>query len=489
MEKTRISKNGFNKIYKLLSVIAVNAVISAGAYLIFYRLFGPLSFLLGIVLAILCAAGYGMQALYGSATSHRRDPRRGYYDESGYEGSVTAFTPLRAAVPLTVAVAAALLLYRPYDMFLMSFEGVAEEFIYSGFSIYTLLLSVATFVGIASGVVLWFYPAHRVLSLRTMFSFLAVLLIMFFTSVVLSVPTGMMTFYLLIFTLCSFTVINQTHIQRGVSDTLTAISPGGRTYNLRLIAVAVVSALLLVFLASIVFTGLKYIGLLVFGVFLSTSYGTGNNSEYGDYTPDDLDSRLDDFFITNQPVGEKILFALFIILFITAIVLLIARGAEVTQRFFRGLKKWLRELFMFFMDIRGFRPSRYGAEIDFSNYQDEEIKLQRAAIRDFDGGGGTHHSYREFIAKLNALPTASEQIRFAYTTLMSAYRERGFGNVPSNTPREAKEKISARVSEPSLEDTVEAIETVNYAERELSEADCRKVITSMCVFLERQWED
>ncbi len=487
MEKTAVKKK-YNKLYKLLAVTAVNAVISAAAYILFYRLFGTLAFIPGLLLAVMCAVGYGMQAIYGRLTSRRRDPRRGYDDEFGYEGHERAFAPLRAAGPLTIAALLSVFSYGLYNSFLISYSGLGNDFFYSEYSIYPLIFCAATFIGLASGIILWFYPAHRVISLRTMLTFLVVLLIIFFGAVMFGVPSSLITAYLFIFTLCAFTVMNQTHIQRGLSDTLTAISPSGRVYNLLLIAVTVVCALLFVFLASVILTGLKYIVLLIGSVIFS---GAERQSagEFSDYTVEDVNREYGRFFISNQPFGEKILFALFIILFVAALVLFLTRGAEMTQRILKKVREWIVELFMFFTDIGGFKSSRYGTEIDFSNYRDEEIKLEHAVIREYNGGEGSRRSYREFISKLNSLPSASEQIRFAYAALMASYRERGFGNRLSNTPREAKEKISARTSAPALDDAVRAIETVDYAERELPDDECHRVISSICGIIETQWQD
>ena len=45
-----------------------------------------------------------MQTLYGAVMSRTVDIRLGYRDESGYEGSVSAFNALHAALPIIITV-------------------------------------------------------------------------------------------------------------------------------------------------------------------------------------------------------------------------------------------------------------------------------------------------------------------------------------------------------------------------------------------------
>lgn len=478
----------FNRIFKLLSVIAVSAVIAQVLYL-FFR---TMAFALWPVILIFCAAGYGMQAVYGTVTGTRHKSRAGYGDETGYESGDTPFSLLRAAGPLTVSVIITLLLYRPYDELFLTMTRIIPEIIYSEDSAYPFLMLIVTFIGLGAGVVLWFYPAHRIISLRRMATFIPIMWIVYLIALFMGIPTDPMAVFLLVFSVCAFIVLNQLNIQRGVKDTLTVITNKGRFYNLKLIMFVLISMLVIVIVMAAIVTGVMRIAQIILLMVISASVNgaSASTGEYSGYN--DLDTIYENYgnlLGAHQPVGEHLLFVLFIVLFIGALFLMITRGTDITKRFIARVREWFSELFMFFMDawhyngVRGREP-----EDEFLNYRDEEIKLRNAEIHDYEKRSVTHaNSYKEFISRLNSFSTYAEKLRFAYVALMASYRSRGMGNRLSETPREARCRIESRTNEYGLARITNAIEAIDYKEAELTESESHEAIAAMCGIIEKHY--
>ena len=482
-----MSSAAYNRIYKIIAVIAVSAVAAQAMHLILYRLFGGFTYFLWGLLLVFSVFGYALQSIYGAITSGRRDSRAGYNDETGYEGMEKPFKPLRAAGPLTVSAVLVLLSHGLFDALLMLLSERTPGIVYTANSVYPYIMMAAAFAGFAFGIVVWFYPAHRIISLRTMSAYLVIMWLIFLISVVSGVNAAPMTVYLLVFSVCAFIVLNQTHIQRGITDTLTVISDSGRLYNARLIIVVLVIVLFVLMLMAAVLTGLKFASQFLLLLFFAGSGGKNTVDDYYYYDVEEIEADYGKILFRNQPLGERFLFVMFIIFFILGIVFLITRGTDLTKRLITAIRTWLRELFMFFMDVRGYRGGMKQMEYEYANFRDEEISLQNADIHEYHTAAANTASYREFIARLNSLSTTSEQIRFAYVTMMRSYRTRGFGNKLSETPREAKDKIKTKTAERSLDRVTDSIETIDYAERELPESDSREIITSMCEIIEKHY--
>ena len=190
-----------------------------------------------------------------------------------------------------------------------------------------------------------------------------------------------------------------------------------------------------------------------------------------------------------EPLGERLLFILFILLFIGGIAFIITRGTKVMRRFSAAVKEWFSELFMFFMNAWHF--NRFGAqeeEVTIMNYRDEEIKLQRADINEYGRKvPPTTYGFRDFMSKLNALGTTEERIRFAYTTMMASYRSRGMGNRVTDTPREARDTVAGKVAENAINTATDAIEQIDYMESEISEEAGTRAIHEMCGVIEKHF--
>ncbi len=479
----------FKKFYKILSVIAVVSVIVPIIYVFLYR-FIPQEyiFLLYGVSVLLICIGYAMQAFYGAVMSSRHNIRDGYEDESGYESTSNPFKPLYAVGPIVVAALVGFAFFGIVDRLLYMLY-VNGGMIYDSHSLYPYIGMLAAFALVLSGIVLWFYPPHRIISLRSMFAYFGVMGVAYAASVMMSVPTTVLSLSLIVFFACSFIVLNQTHIRRGVTGTVTAISDDGKFYNLKLMIVASVVVVFVLIIFFAVFTGVGFILKFVFTYIAVKMLNGSAESEDQYYDEEQAAVDFSDVMFDRQPMGDQFFIILFILLFIGAIVFFIFRGSSAVKNLIEKIKEWIRELFMFFMNAREYRGIGQSLSREYANYTDETISLQDAAIRAYNPKAVEKRSYREFIAYLNSLPTATDQIRYAYVTMLSVFHSLGYGIKRSETPRETKIRVKSRSAGHDLDAVTSAIESVDYIEVEPSEKECDRAVQEMCRIIRNNFRE
>ncbi len=475
----------FSKFYKLLSVIAVTCIVIPLAYMFLYRTLPqgvilPM-YLFGFFLVLL---GYGMQTFYGKVTSKGRDPRKDYYYDNGFESSESPFKPLRAALPLVVAALIGISSFSIADKIL--YIAYKNDIIstYTSESAYPPVIASFVFILIFLGIALWFIPPHRIISMKSMLSYFGVILVIYVGSLMLSVPTTMLSISLVVFFACSFIVLNQTYIQRGITGTVTAISNNGRMYNLKLMIVAFAIVLFVLFIFSVILIGIGFVLRFVVAYLASQMLAASTDAE-DYYDVGDVKNKFSDVLFENQPIGDKLMIVLCILLFIGAIVFFIFRGHAATKRLIENIKLWLREIFLFFMSLRDFSFAKNDHAADYSNFVDETIDLHAPQIRQYDPGVATKRSYKEFVSYLNSFDTVTDQIRYVYITMLSIFREIGYGIKSSETPRETRARVHSRSAEHDITDVTDAIETINYIESEPSAEQSERTIRGVCRIIEK----
>ena len=473
-----------NKIYKLITCVAVSAVMMQ----ILYVFIQKASFAAWIPTLLLMAAGYGLQALYGRVTEPRAHSREDYSVETGYESAKSAFAPIKAALPLTLCAAAAVGAFFSGPALMRMLLKIGAILVYNDQSVIPFLFAIYVFVSLASGVVLWFYPAHRVISLRTMLTYFTLFLLSFLLCSVIGLGTDGMIIYLSVFTITSVIVLNQTHIQRRAADTLSAISNGARLYNVRLIAVMMLGVIVLLIIAASVLFGVSFFARLIFSVILGAYLRRRAGDSYDVDVSDDGEGSLGRLVFEGQTIGERFFIVLFVILFIGSIVFLILRGTDYVRRAVAAVKEWFRELFMYIMDLFSFYYGQREMEYEFTNYKDEEISLQRASIREFETRAERTRSYREFLSALNSQPNMKKQIQYAYVTMCEAYRAQGLTVKKTDTPRQTSAVISSRTSDHMIGEITDVLETVDYADQTVEEGRGQDAIESMCAVISSHLE-
>lgn len=467
----------FNRIYKLLACIAVSAIIMQAVYLLVGAALSSLTVLLWIPLLVLMAVGYFLQDIYGRITDPRHHGRKYYFDESGYESpDEGTFKPLKAALPMIFAAALAVAVY--YIMFLLMARINAPNGVFRDDpnSLYPLIFALSSFFGMTSGIFLWFYPPHRVISLPTMFSFFALSFIFYVVATMMGIPTGTMTLFLAVFAICALVVLNQTHIQRRATDALATISTVGRAYNFSIIMVMLIVIVAASLVVASVLVGLRFIGRLLLALILSSSMDHDSEEYYETYGEGGRGLLI----LEGQPLGEKLLLALFVGLFLVVVVFFIMRGSEYTKRIIGKIKEWIREIFMFLTMAWDLNSGFHEYYNDFANFKDETIRLQKATIREYERRAQRTRTYKEFLAQLASLPTKEAQLQFAYVTLRGIYRSRGLSVKNSDTPRETCALVQSRTTDSEITDITHALEEVDFRESDIGADESKRVLDEMC---------
>lgn len=483
-----MNKKIFDSITKLLSVTAVTALVIPAIYILTYYSFGKNSW---IMLTVFCtlfiSAGYLMQSFYGTATKARYNGRKDYSEDSGFETYTNPFSPAKAALPLTVAVLITIVMFPVCDK-LMYFAYTKNIIRYSENSLFILIGPLTAFLMMFLGIYLWFLPAHRIISMKSVLSYFGVMCPVFALSVMMSVPTKFLGASFTVFAICSFVVLNQSYIKKSVTGTVTAISNEGKLYNFKLTVVAVAALLFLLLIFSALFTGISFFVKLLMAYVLTLVMNKTSEGDDKYYDVSEATEKLQGVMPQGQSAGDKFLIILCVILFVVGIVFFLTRGIDFTKKLVKKIKAWLTELFLAFMDMKSFFE-KGDREYTYMNYHDEEINLQDAVIKSYDPKKIKNKSYREFVSQLNSLPTYSDQIRYAYVTMLSVFYSLGYGIRSAETPRETSVRVNARSAENNIDVITNVLECVDYIEREPDEKESERVIKDMCRIIENHFDE
>ncbi|MCD7776069.1 MAG: DUF4129 domain-containing protein [Firmicutes bacterium] len=467
-------------VYRFMSSLAVSMLVTPLCYLFFYHWLDIPWGILWLFAALLSTLGFGMQTLYDAVVSSG-GRSRGYREDSG------RFSVANAAIPTLIAAVIAFISKGIFDSLFLSAYKSGYVATYTSESVYPLLGALIVFGLIMVGIVTWFIPTEKLISEQTIIPYFGISLVIFALSVMTSVPTGMLSASFAVFAVIAFFVMNQSYISRGVRDSLTSLSRSGRLYNVRLVLLLTLSLLLLLLVADIIVTGVSYFARLLFVYVTVMLLQSGDDTEKY-YDTSDAADDFSGVAFEAQSVGDRFMIIVCIIFFIAALVLLITRGSKYTRMIIARVKQLIANIILFIMNARDFNGFKKDDEWEIANFEDEEIKLQNDTIESRPGGVYKGRSYRDFIAALSSKKTASEQIQLAYSVMREVFRERGYGVLPTYTPREAQERIHSR-TQYRVTDITGAVEMVDYAQREPDGETCRRVITDMCGIIEKQIDE
>jgi len=189
----------------------------------------------------------------------------------------------------------------------------------------------------------------------------------------------------------------------------------------------------------------------------------------------------------NEAVIVKIIFTLFIaaiilVLFYVIAVRIFGKNGWINQMY-ENLKAFLRNFLDFFFGS-GYVLKKDG-EDRTANYVDEEMNLQKAAIREYEELANSTSDYADFIRKLNRCRSNSEKIGYAYLVMMKVYRKMNINVRLSDTPRECAAKISKKFADTDIGEITEILEYIKYGERNL-EREGAQILEKMCAVIKRQ---
>lgn len=439
--------------------------------------------------AILFAAGYGMQTLYGAVMSRTVDIRLGYRDESGYEGSVSAFNALHAALPIIITVVMTYISVGIFDSILYRMYMSGKIPYYDPDSLFPYLGAAAVFILLLAGIIIWFYPPVRVISLKTILAYMVVMGLTFIFEGLGQIDTSTSSICLVFFVISSMIVLNQSNIYRKITDSISAVSLSARYDNLLFVILTLIAILLALFFFATIFEGLSFIFRFIFLFITIKMLGKSGDDTGVDYKdPEVINEVFVRELFEGKRASSKFLIVFFFIALAFFLYMLITNNKESTKRFVAWIRKLIESIMMFFMNIRSYSIKQQHIPV-FVNFTDEEIKLQDAVIRPYEKSGLEKRSYRDFEAQLNALPTDEKRLQFAYITLLSVYRSLKFSLRNSDTPREVRDKIIAQssLSIATMQEITDVIEMVDYIERLPEKEKYTSALQKMCQIIKQHY--
>jgi len=465
----------FYRFYRGVSVAMLACLLTPAAFSFFFLPVPRANFFYPAAVLAAVLIGFGLQSLYARVTGNGSMALKSIYT---YEDDYVRFESAHAIVPIAICVVLAVVVSNLTRNYLDYVAMLNPADYYDDESIVPFMVALVTFVCMFLGNVIWFFPPHYLARPRVFFPCLAVMAIQFAASVYgITAPQGVWLICASGFFIGAFILLNQTQILKTFRGSVVSIiTPRVRFFNLRLVAVIMVIAIFLYFFLAVVFTGLS---IIVKGMFFFILYSTFEETilfgeeQYYESTEQATAFAKAVFGRNYQDATQnQLLFAIFILVIVMGFLLLMLRKKIYFNKIFAKFDAWFANIMAFFSlsyDLNMKVPKRGR----FTNYRDEENKLQNAKISEYNK---THPAdgYKDFRIQLAKLKTYDEKIGYSYKTLITVYQKTHIKVKNSDTPRQAEVKIKYGAETPEINEITEALEQVKYAGVDISKQDKQK---------------
>ncbi len=427
--------------------------------------FGVFSTFTYFLIILVCMAfGYFLQAGISAAFKFKRE-----LESRAYEPEYKYF---KRSLALPVWAIAAILSF-PVNFLidrLLYLRSQLPTYSYDPDSLIPMTVSVVFFVTVALGSFVWFFPYSRLMTGGGLFTGLAVLFIIFILHYSIKSP-GLTVVGLCLLGYAFFAMIaaNQFTLGRTYRGTVVSfMTSQTRKYNILLSLGLVAVFFCLLFVAYLIVNGLRVTALFIIAAILRSM--SNDDAGYSEEEEADIFESVSTFVFGKAEASHSInywlyiIFAVFVVLFIASV---LTRRRPEFKRFVAWLKAMIVSLFEFlWLPIRDFTDS---SEQFFSNYVDEEVKLQKDDIKakrreDAD----RRMTWRDFNAILRSKPTAEERYRYAYSTFVLQLRKLPLFVKKSDTPRKICDRLTAGgkiASAQEIEQITDAFEQIEFADR------------------------
>ena len=172
---------------------------------------------------IFVALGYLLQAVVSKVSGYKQK-------EPTFDDGVKYIELSACILSLVICIASALPLTALYKAYVMSVEKYIDPY-----ALYLYLPPVICVAMMAAGVILWFYPYHKLMYAQTAYGYGAAFLIIMLISAIFGVSLVPITACLALFLGIFFTVINLRSIEESLSTSKFRVpSNNFRSYNLKL---------------------------------------------------------------------------------------------------------------------------------------------------------------------------------------------------------------------------------------------------------------
>jgi hypothetical protein len=479
----------FERLYKFLACAAIVIITEPLIYTIIYPTIGGLALPLAIVgVPVLFALGYAVQALFGAVTGIKRGSAT-----QAYEKLAQYFRFAEAALPLTLCAVAGIAATNAVSGYMRMRYETGIDHLYDKWSVIPFAAGIICAAFIAVGVVSWFYPYSRLISMRSMFACFVLVLADFALNIAFGLTQDFLVACAALFILFSAVVMNQSHIVGVINATGTGVvTPRVRFYNL--LAVGIVCILVAAAMPIIltVLVGLAVLGKMILFFILRGIFGVSEETQYEQAEVQGSEFGASMFGGIGDLGGASVAknyFTIFMILLLAVLLFLILIRRK---NLFKVIYNFINNLFANIMDFLAniFEFNRFSTEkFALSDYRDVETKTDKKAIREFTAAIRPARSYREFERRLESILEARARLMFAYNELVRCWSEKNIGLNISDTPAEIEQKVLAAVSGTDAEVITRAFETVKYAERDLPGSESTRLVAAMCAQIKRAYGD
>ncbi len=463
MKKDTISLRSFERSGKTLVLFAVSLVIAPYYYTFLSGQF-PLPWLIAIMVApSLVFLGHALQSLFSRAFGIK--PEGG---TSAYEDLVKRFKPEQAALPIGVALLLAFGAMKGIDALMKAYADATTGVLYDPRSLLPFFGAALIGMTMVLGIVLWFYPYNRILSLRSIIPFGVVFLFNFLLNLIMNgLSTVFLAVCLLLFVPLYLLVLNQSYLVHAIDRAGTGKIGGDMLKFNGALSGVLALAFLAVFGVILALCGgvTTLVRMIFFAMFSSAGLGTNKNDSWEEKSDNFVESVFGSSEGGTFMLGQNAMLGLFLVFFLFAIA---ALGLFLLFRFradlWRGAMRWAKKLISDILHfIRTALDLWNGALMDEkdekirNDYVDTSIKMAKQN----PSASARHTSTRNWRAEYALLKTASERNRFLYRLLVTRM-ERFLALRVSDTPHQIENKAKARLNCPEMPMITETFVAYRY---------------------------
>ncbi|MDD4774011.1 MAG: hypothetical protein PHZ09_10500 [Eubacteriales bacterium] len=481
--------NVYDRLNIVITIIAISMVIVPYLYITAYHNFTYPAFF-SLCLPVACVFfGYFIQWGFGSVLKIKRTA-----DNNAYESTETFFKPHQAVLTLIIAFTSGFFVNDLITRYLKHRVETGLDQYYDKYTIIPAIISALAVFSITIGILIWFYPFSRIISIKTVLPLTAAFFINYMITLVYGgVNQTFVTFCLLIYIVCVFFLLNQSNVLRTFRITKTVkITDTARLYNLSLVIITII-ILAIVLIITLSFTvGIGATVKMVLFFALSSFFRDENVTEKAsDIAQSFNDSVFSGLIDTMDKRGNvsKVFYLLFLIIVLGVILFfIISRRREtwlMIKSFFTSL---INNIMDFILNVIEFNKTDKESYV-ILDYRDEEIKMDEGAVKEYNPHKNRiRNSYRDFMIRLNTIQNNSEKLKYAYSVLTESWKNAGIGVKDSDTPREIMSKILYQSDESEIGDITEVFESIKYAETNVDETHSARTIDSICRLVKRYYD-
>jgi hypothetical protein len=484
------SVTAYDHLYAVLTLFAAATVIAPYMYILTFFNFNYPAFVSFLLTVICVFTGYGLQWVFGTVTHIKR-----VADSSAYENAENFFKPHLAIITIIIAIFAGFMIRNAVNEYFLYRIKIGLEHSFDKYSIIPSAIMLLSVVSIITGIVIWFYPFGRVISIKSLLPLVSVFFINYMITLVYGGVSGtFVTFCLFIFIICAFFLLNQSNIIRTFLITKTVkITSSARIFNIALILMVILGFIAALFVAISFIVGISALVKMALFIILSSVFrgdetvpretseivGSFNDSVFGGLIdPIDASGNI-----------SKLFFIIFIIIIIGVMLFfIINRRHETWAMLKKFIIKAYNSIIDFIMSIIDISRNVRETYI-IPDYRDEETKMDESSVKEYNQlKVQKKNSFRDFIIRLNTMRNDNEKLQYAYATLVGFWENANYGIKSSDTPREIMVKILNKSSDSEVTDFTEVFEAVKYAEARVDSHHIGIALDSICKLLQRYFD-